>query len=423
MTLCSHWNRARPVYFSPGLLLAAVLAAAACPSSQAQAREPVVIGGSGLPNVEVDLSAIDRAAPPRARAQRRLLMPGTEVPPSGRIVLTPPHRFELKVAPKLTPPRPAGKITLRPPKSAARPPAPSAMAAVPAPKPKPAAPPNVAAVAPEPKPAAKPPAPRAKKRIPVDRKGLAPPAESAVTEGAKARPPVAAKPPEPKPAAKEPAAASPPPPPVAAKAPEPKPAAKEPAAAPPPPPPVAAKPPEPKPAAKEPAAAPPPPPPVAAKAPEPKPTAKEPAATPTAAPADDKAAKTALVAPAAGPDAGSQQLAALPPATARIEPDRPITIGFETGSAELDAAARLALTRVADALNEDAELRLQIVAYATGNDANASQARRTSLSRALAVRSHLIDMGVRSTRMDVRALGNKFKTAPGDRVDLVVVRP
>jgi outer membrane protein OmpA-like peptidoglycan-associated protein len=354
MTLRSHWNRARPVYFSPGLLLAAVLAAAAFPPSQAQAREPGIVGGSGLPEVEVDLSATDQAEP--ARGQRRLLMPGTKMPPSGRIVLTPPHRLDkLKAAPKLTPPGAPGKTMLRPPKSALTPPAPSGMAAVPAPKPssaaKPSAPPSVAAVASEPKPAAKPPPPRTKKRVPVDSKPLAPPAESAVTKGAKAEPPVAAKPPEPEPAAKEPAAAPPPP------------------------------------------------------------------------PADDGAAEAVAVAPAAGSGDGSQQLAALPPAPAPIEPDRPLAIGFETGSAELDGAASLALTRVADALNEDAELRLQIVAYATGSDANASQARRMSLSRALAVRSHLIDKGVRSTRMDVRALGNKFKTAPGDRVDLVVVRP
>lgn len=343
MILRSQRNRACPAYFSPGLLLAVVLAAAACPPSQAQAREPVVVGGSGLPEVEVDLSAIDRAEP--AYTQRRLLMPGAKTPPSGRIVLTPPERLnELKAAPKLTPPGAPGKTLLLPPKPAPAPPAPSGTAALPAAKPKSAAKPaapGVAAVTPEPKPAAEPPPPRAKKRIPVDSKPLA--------------------------------------------------------AAPPPPPAPAAKPPEPAPAAKEPAAAP--------------------------LPAEDIAAAAAAVAPAAGPGDGSRELAALVPPTAPIEPGRPLAIGFETDSAELDSAANAALTRVADALNENAELRLQIVAYATGSDANASQARRMSLSRALAVRSHLIDMGVRSTRMDVRALGNKFETGPGDRVDLVVVRP
>jgi outer membrane protein OmpA-like peptidoglycan-associated protein len=62
------------------------------------------------------------------------------------------------------------------------------------------------------------------------------------------------------------------------------------------------------------------------------------------------------------------------------------------------------------------------VAYAAGNDDATSQARRLSLSRALAVRSYLIEHGVRSTRMDVRALGNKVPEGPPDRVDVMLVR-
>ena len=42
-----------------------------------------------------------------------------------------------------------------------------------------------------------------------------------------------------------------------------------------------------------------------------------------------------------------------------------------------------------------------------------------SLSRALAVRAYLIDQGVRSTRMDVRALGSKVGDGPADRVDVL----
>jgi len=45
--------------------------------------------------------------------------------------------------------------------------------------------------------------------------------------------------------------------------------------------------------------------------------------------------------------------------------------------------------------------------------------RRLSLSRALAVRAFLIDQGVRSTRLDVRALGDKTGDGPADRVDIV----
>jgi len=60
-------------------------------------------------------------------------------------------------------------------------------------------------------------------------------------------------------------------------------------------------------------------------------------------------------------------------------------------------------------------------AFAAGNAETASQARRLSLSRALAVRSFLIDKGIESTRMDVRALGTKFEDGPPDRVDILIV--
>ena len=46
--------------------------------------------------------------------------------------------------------------------------------------------------------------------------------------------------------------------------------------------------------------------------------------------------------------------------------------------------------------------------------------RRLSLSRALTVRSYLISQGVRSTRIDVRALGARASDGPADRVDLLI---
>jgi outer membrane protein OmpA-like peptidoglycan-associated protein len=46
-----------------------------------------------------------------------------------------------------------------------------------------------------------------------------------------------------------------------------------------------------------------------------------------------------------------------------------------------------------------------------------------ALSRALEVRKYLIDGGVRSTRIDVRALGDKAESTPLDRIDIVLVAP
>ncbi|MBT3808012.1 MAG: OmpA family protein [Rhodospirillaceae bacterium] len=95
---------------------------------------------------------------------------------------------------------------------------------------------------------------------------------------------------------------------------------------------------------------------------------------------------------------------------------------FDAGSANLNDAAKAALDALAAQLKSDTGIRVQLQAYAAGTDETAPDARRLSLSRALKVRSHLIDQGVRSTRMDVRALGVKAEGGPADRVDAVVIR-
>tara|TARA_B100001964_G_C13761685_1_gene392048 strand:- start:1 stop:201 length:201 start_codon:yes stop_codon:yes gene_type:complete len=64
---------------------------------------------------------------------------------------------------------------------------------------------------------------------------------------------------------------------------------------------------------------------------------------------------------------------------------------------------------------------MQLLAYAGEPNLSASKARRLSLSRALSVRTFLISKGVRSTRIDVRALGNKVPDGQPNRVDLRVL--
>lgn len=116
----------------------------------------------------------------------------------------------------------------------------------------------------------------------------------------------------------------------------------------------------------------------------------------------------------AGEEPGDTQTAALP-ATAEGQ----ISVTFMEGSSELSAAALGALDTMADKLRDDASLRIQLLAYAQAIDNNTSRARRTSLARALAVRSYLIEKGVPSPRMDVRALGSNVEGAPADRVDII----
>ena len=98
----------------------------------------------------------------------------------------------------------------------------------------------------------------------------------------------------------------------------------------------------------------------------------------------------------------------------------PITIIFNDGEKDIRIEETEKLAAFADGLLRNDTARLQLRSYASNIDDSASAARRLSLARALAVRSFLIEAGVNSTRIDVRALGAKNESGPPDRVDLVV---
>jgi outer membrane protein OmpA-like peptidoglycan-associated protein len=118
-------------------------------------------------------------------------------------------------------------------------------------------------------------------------------------------------------------------------------------------------------------------------------------------------------------DAGQDtQTAALPPAE-EAAPRQRLRLSFASGSASLSDDAKARLDELARQLEDNPRQRIQLMAFAEGTDDGASRARRLSLSRALSVRSYLIDQGVRSTRMDVRALGDTAEEGPLDRVDIV----
>ena len=80
--------------------------------------------------------------------------------------------------------------------------------------------------------------------------------------------------------------------------------------------------------------------------------------------------------------------------------------------------AQSKVSQIANAIRETNEYRVQLMAYAGGEGLLTSKVRRISLSRALAVRSFLIEKGIRSTQIDVRALGNKTSEKPVNRVDI-----
>jgi outer membrane protein OmpA-like peptidoglycan-associated protein len=95
---------------------------------------------------------------------------------------------------------------------------------------------------------------------------------------------------------------------------------------------------------------------------------------------------------------------------------------FKPGSTDLGNAPQPVLDAIASRLLANETMRVQIVSHASGGSDDAMEARRVSLARAVAVRAYLIDKGVRSLRIDVRALGNRTDSGPAaDQVELQIV--
>lgn len=147
-----------------------------------------------------------------------------------------------------------------------------------------------------------------------------------------------------------------------------------------------------------------------------------------------KASPTPAV-PAARPTGSNQAVAVVTPPAGKPKPDagaaspagrrtiaKPVTIAFEAGSGSLPKPPPAALDSLISQMTADEALRIVIYAYAKGGSGSASKARRLSFSRALAVRRYLVGKGVRGTRAEIRALGNKTEDEPADRVDLVLVK-
>jgi outer membrane protein OmpA-like peptidoglycan-associated protein len=151
--------------------------------------------------------------------------------------------------------------------------------------------------------------------------------------------------------------------------------------------------------------------------PPPAPTA---AAVATPAPPPAAAPVTAMNAPpAVKSPATNVAPAAAHTAAPKAPPPPPTRLLFATGAVDLPDGDKPKLDAVAEWLDTNQQARIEVVAYAAGGAEQANDARRTSLTRALAVRKYLADHGVATTRMEVRALGNHSAEGdPPDRVDI-----
>ncbi|SOD97672.1 Outer membrane protein OmpA [Caenispirillum bisanense] len=175
-------------------------------------------------------------------------------------------------------------------------------------------------------------------------------------------------------------------------------------------------------------------------APAPPPPAPAPAALgPDQAPQEDLVAREPTpAAPAAEPPAPATVAPAEPPAAPAVTPavvtaapaaqpvtpaaaPEALTIAFVPATADPAADNAPDVARLAAALSADPGARVRLNAYAPGGPEEESSSRRLSLSRALAVRAKLVDAGVASTRIEVRALGNRVPDGPADRVDVIVL--
>jgi outer membrane protein OmpA-like peptidoglycan-associated protein len=96
---------------------------------------------------------------------------------------------------------------------------------------------------------------------------------------------------------------------------------------------------------------------------------------------------------------------------------------FPKDGTSIDAAAESELIGLAGYLNNHQAQRLVLHAHAGDSAQGSSHARRLSLSRALAIRTFLVDRGVPVDRIYLRPLGSEVEDGPPDRVDILPLRP
>ncbi len=152
----------------------------------------------------------------------------------------------------------------------------------------------------------------------------------------------------------------------------------------------------------------------------PKPPSRPPA-VPTVPPAIAAIPPAVFVPVQRPPDQPPVVVAADAPGEASPAPGG-VRVTFGTGRADLNAATDAAIRSFVRPLR-DSEQPINVLAYAAGSADDPSTPRRLSLARALAARAVLINEGVASTRIYVRALGSAGGDGPADRVDLSANAP
>ncbi len=142
------------------------------------------------------------------------------------------------------------------------------------------------------------------------------------------------------------------------------------------------------------------------------PTSAPPAQKPAAPESADSGAEPAAV-------EETQTAALVEPAKTPAPPDE-FTISYGTGTADVPGAANDNLRLLAARMVKDTDLRVEFIAFASDTEGSVSRSRRLSLERAVNVRKMLLDAGVDSSRVNLRALGEQSGDGAPDRIDVIV---
>ena len=98
-----------------------------------------------------------------------------------------------------------------------------------------------------------------------------------------------------------------------------------------------------------------------------------------------------------------------------------VRVTFTPDRADLSPASVASIKTYIEGVPKSGDTTYNVVGYAAGPPSDPSTPRRLSLSRALAVRGVLMDEGVRSEHIYVRALGTAKPGGPSDRVDVTAL--
>lgn len=132
------------------------------------------------------------------------------------------------------------------------------------------------------------------------------------------------------------------------------------------------------------------------------------------------AAKEPLTLPDVQPS--SEITAATPEKTSEKAKPQLISLEFKNEQSEISSDTKQVIdSSILPKLTSDTGSRLQILSYASSSKEGQSSARRISLARGLAIRSYLLEKGMKPERIDIRALGENTTEKPLDRADLMII--